>query len=54
MASVTENVNTVSMAIAKITNDPAERFSIASVLVEMYRYEMNKQFIPLEDKKSNA
>lgn len=47
MASVAERVNIVSDVIAKLSPDPAERFSIASVLVEMYRYEMNKQFVPI-------
>ncbi len=49
MASMAEKVNIVSDVIAKMTNDPAERFSISSVLTEMYRYEMNKVFVPIPD-----
>ena len=47
MASMTEKVNSVSIFISKLTGDPAERFAIADVLVEMYRHEMNKQFVPI-------
>ena len=54
MTSMSEKVNAVSDVIAKMTPDPAERFSVASVLVEMYRYEMNKAFVPMPDRTLNA
>lgn len=52
MGYMAEKVNKVSEVIAKITPDPAERFSIASVLVEMYRYEINKQFTTMPSAES--
>lgn len=51
MAIISEKVNEVSKFIANLTPDPADRFSIASCLVEMYRYEMNKQFVPIPDQQ---
>lgn len=54
MTAIADKVNRVSRFIAELSNDPAERFSIASILVEMYRYELNKAFTPLEKKAPDA
>jgi len=54
MAAITEKVNKTSVFLATLCDEPAERYAIACVLMEMYKYEMNKAFVPFEKPKNDA
>lgn len=40
-----QKVNAVSEALARLSNDPAERMGIAVAIMEIYRFELTKNFI---------
>ncbi len=50
-----QKVNAVSEVLARLSNDPAERLGIAVAIMEIYRFELTKNFVavPVETAADN-